>query len=84
MAIFKYENEFRKQLVLEKQIKKMGSFVCFSCLLPELWSLDYQKLSLIVKKSKAVIAIYIASESFRSALFKSGIVYYAVASSLQV
>ena len=44
LTIFKWKNEFPKQLGLEKQMKKMGSFVWFSCLLPELWSLNCQKL----------------------------------------
>ena len=32
------ENEFPKQVGLEKQMKKMGSFVWFLYHLPELWS----------------------------------------------
>ena len=40
LIIFKWKNEFLKQLGLEKQMKKMGSFVWFSCLLFGLWSLS--------------------------------------------
>ena len=67
-------------------MKKMGSFVWFLCLLPELWSLNCQKLcpfcvffADVRKKSKAVIAIYFyASESSRFALLGNGIGYYAM------
>ena len=44
LTIFKCKNEFPKQLGLEKQKKKIWSFVWFSCLLPELRSLNCQKL----------------------------------------
>ena len=46
LTIFKCKNEFPKQLGLEKQMKKMGSFFWFPCLLPELWSLNWQKFCL--------------------------------------
>ena len=50
----------------------MGLFVWFSCLLPELWSLNWQKF-------KAVIVIYVyAAESSRFALLENGIGYYAM------
>ena len=41
MTIFKCKIEFPKQLGLEKQMKKIGSFICFSCLPPELWFLNW-------------------------------------------
>ena len=44
LTIFKCKNEVPKQLGLEKQMKKMGSLVLFSYLLPDLWSLNCQKL----------------------------------------
>ena len=44
LTIFKWKNDFPKQLGLEKQMKKMGSFARFSYLLSELWSLNCQKL----------------------------------------
>ena len=34
LPIFKCKNEFPKQLVLEKQMRKMRSFVCLSCFTP--------------------------------------------------
>ena len=90
MTIFKWKNEFPKQLGLEKQMKKMGSFVWFSCLLPELWSLTCQKLCPFCifcwcqQKTKAVIAVYVyAFESSRFALLKNGIGYYAMTYSLE-
>ena len=45
-AIFKCKNEFPKQLGLEKLMKKMGSFLWFSCLLTS-WVMVF-KLSKIV------------------------------------
>ena len=36
LTIFKWKNEFPKGLVLEQQMKKMESFVWFSCLLSKL------------------------------------------------
>ena len=76
--------------MLEKQLKKIGSFVWFSCLHLELWSLNYQKSCRFCnfadrnKISKAVIAIYVyASESSRFALLENGIGYYAVTESLE-
>ena len=60
-----------------KADEKNGSFVCFSCLLPELWSLNCQKLCSfciffadVSNKSKAVIAVY-------------GISYYAMTYNLE-
>ena len=73
---FQMQNEFPKQLSLERQMKKMGSFVWFSCLLPELWSLNCQELcffcnffAYVSKKPTADIAIYVyVSKSSRFAL----------------
>ena len=66
-------------------MKKMGSLVLFSCLLPDLWSLNDQKMCPfcnfldISKKSKAVIAIYVyACESSPFALLENGVGYYAM------
>ena len=64
----------------------MGSFVWFSCLCLELWSLNCQKLCVFLqtfadvsKKSKAAIAIYVyASECSRFTLLENGIGYYAM------
>ena len=66
-------------------MKKMRSFVWFSCLLSDLWCLNHQKLSADVsKKSKAVIAVYVyATESSRFGLLGNGIGYYAVTYSLE-
>ena len=73
-------NEVPQQLGLKKQIKKIGSLVLFSYLLPELWSLNYQNVPFLQffsnasKKSKVVIAIYVyASESSFFALLENGI-----------
>ena len=41
---FQIQNEVPKQLGLEKQMQKLESLVLFSYLLPELWSLNCQKL----------------------------------------
>ena len=66
-------------------MKKMETFVWFSCLLPELFSLNYQKLWLSCnffadasKKSKAVTVIFFlyASESPRFAVLENDIGYY--------
>ena len=76
LTIFKCKNEVPKQLGLEKQMKKMRLLVLFSYFVPELWSLNCQKLCpfcnfWLSKKFKAAIAIYVyASESFRFALLK--------------
>ena len=61
----------------------MGSFVWFSCLLTELWSLNCQKLcpffADISNKSNAIIAVYVyAFESSRFALLENGIGYNAM------
>ena len=64
----------------------MESFIWFSCLLPELWSLSRQKIvsflqffADVTKKSKAVIAIYVyTSESSRFTLLENGIGYSAM------
>ena len=75
LTIPKYKNEFPKQLGLETQMKKIGSFVCFSCLLPELWSLNCQNcvfLQFFVdasKKSKAVIEICVYVHKVLVSLF---------------
>ena len=60
---FQMQKEFPQQLELEKQMRKMAPFF-WRCLLPELWSLNYQKLRpfcnfllMSAKKSKAAIAI---------------------------
>ena len=61
----------------------MGLIVLFSYLLPDLWSLNCQKLYpfcnflLISEKSKAVIAIDVyASEGSCFALLEHGVGYY--------
>ena len=55
------------------------SFVWFSCLLPEVWSLNCQKLCLFFQKFKAFIGIYVyGSKSSRFALLENGIDYYAM------
>ena len=80
------KNEFSKQLGLKKHMKKMRSFVWFSCLLPELWSVNCQKLCLFcnfllmsTKSLNSVIVIYVyASESSYFALLENGIGYYAM------
>ena len=67
-------------------MKKMGSLVFFSYLLPELWSLNCQKLYpfcnillMSAKKSESVITIYVyVSESSRFALLENGVGYYAM------
>ena len=68
----------------------MRSFVWFSYFLPELWSLNCQKLcpfsifTDVSNKSKAVIAVYVyAFESSRFALLENGIGYYAMTYSLE-
>ena len=79
LAIFKCKNEFRKELGLEKQLKKMGSFVWILCLLPELWSLNCHFFADVSKKSKAGITIYAyISESFCFALLENSIGYYGM------
>ena len=75
---FQTQNQFPKQLGLEKQMEKVGSL--------ELWSLNCQKLCFfsqifadVSKKSEAVIAIYVyASESSRLALLENDVDYYAM------
>ena len=61
-------------------MKNMGSFVWFSCQLPDLWSLNFQKLCPFC--TKAVTALYLfyvyASESSCFALVENGIGYYAM------
>ena len=72
-------------------MKKMRSFIWFSCLLPELWSLNCQKLcpfciffADVSNKFKAVIAVLVyAFESSRFALLENGIGYYAMTYSLE-
>ena len=73
-------------------MNKMGSFVWFLCLLPELWSLNCVKnyvlfaffFADVSKKSKVVIAIYVyASKSYRLPLLENGIGYYAMTFSLE-
>ena len=71
-------------------MKKMGSFVWFSCLFPELWSLNCQKLCLfcifagVSKTSKAAMAVYeYALESSCFTLLENGIGYYAITYSLE-
>ena len=71
-------------------MKKVGSFAWFSCLLPGLWSLNFQKLCLfaffadVSNKSKAGTAVYVyAFESSRFALLENGIDYYAMTYSLE-
>ena len=44
LIIFKCKNKLPKKLGFEKEMKKMGSFVWFSCLIPELWPFNCQKL----------------------------------------
>ena len=44
LTIFKCKNNVRKQLGFKNQMKKIGSLVLFSYLLPDLWSLNCQKL----------------------------------------
>ena len=44
LTVFKCKNEVPKQIGLENQMKIMGSLVLFSYLLPELWSVNCQKL----------------------------------------
>ena len=91
MTIFKWKNEFLKQLGLEKQMEKMGSFVWFSCLLPELWSLNCQKLcpfciffANVSNKSRVVIVVYVYTpESSYFELLENGIGYYAMIYSLE-
>ena len=86
LTIFKWKNKFAKQLGLKKQIKKMGSFVWFSCLLLELWSLNCQKLCPICifyadvsNKFKAVRAVYVyAFESSCLTLLENGTGCYAM------
>ena len=65
----------------------MGSLALFSYLLPDLWSLNCQKLypfcnffgDIRKKTSKAVIAIYVhGSESSRFALLENGVGYCAM------
>ena len=66
-------------------MKKMGLFVHFPCLLPNLWSLKLSKkvhflkfCADLSKKSKSIKAIYIhATERYCCTLSKNGIVYYA-------
>ena len=70
---------------------KMGSFLWFPCLLPELWSLNCQKFcplciffTNVSNKSKAVISVYVyAFESSCFALLEHGIGYYAMTYSLE-
>ena len=90
MTISKWNNEFPKQLRLKKQMRKNGLFVWFSCLLPELSSLNSQKFCLyaffadVSNKSKAVIAVYeYAFKSSRFVLLENSIGYYAMTYSLE-
>ena len=73
LPIFKCKNEFPEQLVLEKQMRKMRSFVCLSCLLHYM-VLKLSKIMFLLlffadvsKKSKAPIAIHLNASfcSFR-------------------
>ena len=43
LSIFKFRNEYYKQLDQKKYMKKMGSFVLFPCFIPELRSLNSLK-----------------------------------------
>ena len=68
----------------------MGSFVCFSCLLLELWSLNYQKFCPFCiffadasNKSKAVIAVYVYAFESCHFILENGIGYYAMTYSLE-
>ena len=69
----------------------MGSFVWFSCLFPELWSLNCQKLCLFCifcadmnNKSETGIAVYIyAFESSRFTFLENRIGCYAMTYSLE-
>ena len=67
---------------------KMGSFVWFSCLRPELWPLNLSFLQFfanVSKKPKAVTAIYVyVSKSSRFTFSENGIGYYGITSSLEV
>ena len=67
LTIFKWKNEFPKQLGLGKQMKKMSSFVWFPCLLPELWSLNCQKL--------CPFCIFLADVSNKSKAVSSSLYY---------
>ena len=70
----------------------MESFVWFSCLLPELWSLNCQELcffcnlfAYVSKKPTADIAIYVyVSKSSRFALLDNGVDYYVMAYDLEL
>ena len=44
LTIFKCKNEFPKQLGFEKQMKRMRSFILFSCLIFKLWSCNCLRL----------------------------------------
>ena len=75
-----------KTVRAEKKKNKMGLFVHFSCLLPDLWSLKLSKKVHFLKfcadpskKSKSIKAMYIhATERFCCTLTENGIVYYAM------
>ena len=78
LPIFKCKSELSKQLGLEKQMKKMGSFVWFSCLRPKWWSLNCQKLWPFCKfdaskTSKAVIAIFVYTSESCFVFLENGI-----------
>ena len=47
------KNEIYQQIGIKKWMRKMGSFVQLSCLLPELWSLKCQKCSLMAAKTQS-------------------------------
>ena len=69
----------------------MGTFLWFPCLLPELWSLNCQKLCpfcifLLISATNLspLIAVYVyAFERSRFALSENGIGYYAMTYSLE-
>ena len=78
---FKCKNEFPKQLRLEKQMEKMGSFVWFSRLHPQLWSLNCQQLcpvcNYILMPAKHPRSLY-ASGKILFCFLENGIGYYAM------
>ena len=81
LTIFKWINEFPKQLGLERQMKKMRSFVWFSCLLSELWSLNCQIvyfLHFFADVRPLNLRPLYASESSRFAPLENIIDYYAM------
>ena len=90
MTIFKWKNEFPKQLGLEKQTKKWGhlsgfhvSFLSYGPSIVKncVFSAFFTDVS---NKSEAVIAVYVyAFEISRFTLLENGIGYYAMTHSLE-